>query len=180
MLLNLRVPVYGLPKSHLRYLLNGSLKLHGISLREASVCTFRRHKIELFHHIWPCSVLLNNCIIFTAALLSRYTSNNIIYFTLAYRFSMDIPDLSSEEGLDFLDKYLKDKSYCFGFSPSKADSLIWEELKKAPGEKYENLLRWYRHISSYGSERNVFPNSDIELRFIKREKEAVKPSEVNR
>ena len=91
---------------------------------------------------------------------------------------MDIPDLSSEEGLDFLDKYLKDKSYCFGFSPSKADSLIWEELKKAPCEKYENLLRWYRHISSYGSERKVFPNSDIELRFIKKEKEAVKPSEV--
>ena len=93
---------------------------------------------------------------------------------------MEIPDLSTEEGLDFLDKYFKDKSYCFGFNPSKADALIWDELRKAPSEKHENLLRWYKHIGSYGSERNVFPNpnNDIELHFAKKEKEAKKPAEV--
>ena len=91
---------------------------------------------------------------------------------------MEIPDLACEEGLDFLEKYFKDKSYCFGFHPTKADALIWEELKKAPSEKYENLLRWYRHIASYGSERNIFPKSEIDLLFNKKEKEAKKPSEV--
>ena len=91
---------------------------------------------------------------------------------------MELPDLTCEEGVEFLEQYFKDKSYCFGFHPTKADALIWEELKKAPSEKYENLLRWYRHIASYGSERNIFPKSEIDLLFHKKEKEAKKPSEV--
>ena len=91
---------------------------------------------------------------------------------------MEIPDPACEEGIEFLEKYFKDKSYCFGFYPTKADALIWEELKKPPSEKYENLSRWYRHIASYGSERNIFPKSDIGLLFNKKEKEAKKPSEV--
>ena len=93
---------------------------------------------------------------------------------------MEIPDPACEEGIEFLEKYFKDKSYCFGFYPTKADALIWEKLKKPPSEKYENLSRWYRHIASYGSERNIFPKSDIELLFNKKEKEAKKPSEVKR
>ena len=96
------------------------------------------------------------------------------------RDRMEIPDLTCEEGLEFLEKHFKDKSYCFGFHPTKADALLWEELKKAPSEKQENLLRWYRHIASYGSERNLFPKSDIDLLFNKKEKEAKKPSEVKR
>ena len=96
------------------------------------------------------------------------------------RDGMEIPDLTCEEGLEFLEKHFKDKSYCFGFHPTKADALLWEELKKAPSEKQENLLRWYRHIASYGSERNLFPKSDIDLLFNKKEKEAKKPSEVKR
>ena len=39
MLLSLRFPVYGLPKSHLRSIVSGSLKFDGICLREISVCT---------------------------------------------------------------------------------------------------------------------------------------------
>ena len=49
--LSLRIPVYGLPKSHLRSVVSGSLKFDGICLREISVCTCPRYCIELFHQI---------------------------------------------------------------------------------------------------------------------------------
>ena len=130
----------------------------------------------LFNIISSVSVerLLQSCEYY-----SKYSL--IIDYSLQNSVSMEIPDLSSDEGLDFLNKYFKDKSFCFGFSPTKADSLIWEEMKKSPSEKFENLLRWYKHIASYGSERNIFPkaNNDIEIHFIKKEKEAQKPPEVN-
>ena len=82
---------------------------------------------------------------------------------------MEIPDLSKEEGLNFLDTYLKDKSYMGGYHPTKADISVWDKLKKCPSDKYENVFRWYNHIHSYGSERNSFPNSDIEIKFAQTE-----------
>ena len=79
---------------------------------------------------------------------------------------MEIPDLSKEEGLVFLNNHLKDKSFMGGFQPSKADVSVWEKLKKCPSsEQYENLHRWYNQISSYGSERNTFPVSDLTIKF---------------
>ena len=73
--------------------------------------------------------------------------------------------MSKEEGLNFLDTYLKDKSYIGGYHPTKADISVWDKLRKCPSDKYENVFRWYNHIHSYGSERNSFPNSEIEIKF---------------
>ena len=78
---------------------------------------------------------------------------------------MEIPDLSKEEGLVFLNNHLKDKSFIGGFKPSKADVAVWEKLKKCPSEQYENVHRWHNQITSYGSERNTFPVSDIAIKF---------------
>ena len=43
---------------------------------------------------------------------------------------MEIPDVSKEEGLRFLDQHLKDKSYIGGFLPSRADTLVWDITRK--------------------------------------------------
>ena len=79
---------------------------------------------------------------------------------------LEIPDLSKEEGLVFLNNHLKDKSFIGGFKPSKADVSVWEKLKKSPSsDQYENVHRWHNQISSYGSERNTLPSSDIAIKF---------------
>ena len=82
---------------------------------------------------------------------------------------MEIPDLSKEEGLSFLNTYLKDKSYIGGYHATKADVSVWDKLRKCPSDQYENVFRWYNHIHSYGSERNSLPNSDIEIKFFQPE-----------
>ena len=79
---------------------------------------------------------------------------------------MEIPDLSKEEGLTFLNHYLQDKSFIEGFNPSKADTLVLDKIKSCPSEKFENLYRWYKQISSFDSaEKKQLPNCDIELKF---------------
>jgi len=87
---------------------------------------------------------------------------------------MEIPDLATSEGAQFLDTYLKDRSYVGGFHPSQADAQVWGKLQGAPSEKFENLLRWYNNISSYGQDKKSFPSSDIELKFTQTEKAEVK------
>ena len=83
---------------------------------------------------------------------------------------MEIPELSKEEGLIFLDSYLKDKSYVRGFHPSKADVCIWDKLRKCPSEQHANAYRWYTHLASFSSaERGAFPPSDIEIKFAQTE-----------
>ena len=83
---------------------------------------------------------------------------------------MEIPELSKEEGLIFLDSYLKDKSYVRGFHPSKADVCIWDKLRKCPSEQHCNAYRWYTHLASFSSaERSAFPPSDIEIKFAQTE-----------
>ena len=82
---------------------------------------------------------------------------------------MEIPDLSKEEGLSFLNTYLKDKSYIGGYHATKADVSVWDKLRKCPSDQYENVFRWYNHIHSYGSERNSLPNSEIEIKFFQPE-----------
>ena len=78
---------------------------------------------------------------------------------------MEIPDISKEEGLTFLDNHLKDKSYIGGYNPSKADTLVWDKLKKCPCDKFENVFRWYKHFATFGAERNSLPPSDVEISF---------------
>ena len=83
---------------------------------------------------------------------------------------MEIPELSKEEGLIYLDSYLKDKSYVRGFHPSKADVCIWDKLRKCPSEQHANAYRWYTHLASFSSaERSAFPPSDIEIKFAQTE-----------
>lgn len=104
---------------------------------------------------WPCFIV-------SKTLDFTYILNSSDY---RERIKMEIPDLSKEEGLVFLNNHLKDKSFIGGFKPSKADVSVWEKLKKCPSEQYENVHRWHNQISSYGSERNTFPASDIAIKF---------------
>ena len=78
---------------------------------------------------------------------------------------MEIPDLSKDEGLEYLNNYLSDKSFMDGYKASKADVLVWEKLRKRPTDKYENIVRWFSLISSYGAERNILPSSDLSIKF---------------
>lgn len=78
---------------------------------------------------------------------------------------MEIPDLTKEEGLRFIDTHLKDKSYIGGYNPSKADTLVWDKLKKCPCDNFENVYRWYKHFATFGAERNSLPPSDVEIIF---------------
>jgi len=87
---------------------------------------------------------------------------------------MEIPDLSSSEGAQFLDNYLKDRSYIAGFHPSQADTQVWGKLQGSPSEKFENLCRWYNNITSYGQDKKSFPSSDLEIKFAQTEKSELK------
>lgn len=42
------------------------------------------------------------------------------------------------------------------YTPSQADTAVFEALSGAPSADYVNALRWYNHISSFGGERNSF------------------------
>lgn len=39
----------------------------------------------------------------------------------------------------------------FSYTPSKADSSVFDALGKAPAGQYANIARWYRHIASFSS-----------------------------
>ena len=65
------------------------------------------------------------------------------------------------EDLSNLDEHLKNHSYLGGFTPSKADSSIYEYMLKEKLEaslsKYDNISRWFNHIKSFNnSERQQF------------------------
>jgi len=70
---------------------------------------------------------------------------------------MGFGDLKTPAGLKALNVYLASRSYIEGYTPSKADKVVFEALNGAPGADYVNALRWYNHILSYGGERNSFP-----------------------
>ena len=83
---------------------------------------------------------------------------------------MELPDLGSNEGLQFLDEYLKDKSYISGFHPSQADTQVWGKLQGTPSDIYQNLTRWYNNISSYGQDKKGLPSCDLVLKFAQSDK----------
>jgi len=87
---------------------------------------------------------------------------------------MELPDLGSNEGLQFLDEYLKDKSYISGFHPSQADTQVWGKLQGTPSDIYQNLTRWYNNISSYGQDKKGFPSCDLVLKFAQTDKVELK------
>lgn len=78
-------------------------------------------------------------------------------FPLVHVSNMGFGDLSSDAGLAALNSFLLEHSYIVGFTPSKADEVVYKAVGKAPAAKYGNVARWYRHITSYVSEKFSFP-----------------------
>jgi elongation factor 1-beta len=67
-------------------------------------------------------------------------------------------DLKTPQGIQFLEDYLRAKSYIVGYEPSKADVETFSSIQ-ASQAKTPNVLRWYNHIKSYSdNERAQFPN----------------------
>merc|ERR1712232_1283472 len=48
--------------------------------------------------------------------------------------------------------HLASRSYIAGFVASKDDQDVFGKFKEQPDAKYINVLRWYKHISSYSEE----------------------------
>ncbi|XP_059479608.1 threonine--tRNA ligase 1, cytoplasmic isoform X1 [Neocloeon triangulifer] len=73
---------------------------------------------------------------------------------------MNFGDLSSAEGLRGLDEHLGERSYVDGFEPSQADVGLFQmiTLSKVP-QSLPHLIRWYKHIESFGSAVKLFPPS---------------------
>ncbi|CAH8485309.1 unnamed protein product [Dicrocoelium dendriticum] len=66
-------------------------------------------------------------------------------------------EFSSDSGLRSLDAYLLTRSYIEGYQPSQADCVVYRAVSKKPDAKYENALRWYNHIDSFGAAMESFP-----------------------
>ena len=61
---------------------------------------------------------------------------------------MEFPLLNNKEGLDFLEKFLAEKSYISDFEPTQNDVVVFKALGKEPDAQYVNVLRWYKHVKS--------------------------------
>ncbi|KAA3671113.1 elongation factor 1-beta [Paragonimus westermani] len=70
---------------------------------------------------------------------------------------MGFGDLRSAAGLGALDGFLLSRSYIEGYQPSQADVVVFQCVGERPSDKFENVLRWYKHIESFGDERKAFP-----------------------
>ncbi|KAJ9589234.1 hypothetical protein L9F63_027980, partial [Diploptera punctata] len=74
--------------------------------------------------------------------------------------------LESSKALEVLDSYLRDHSYFDGYTPSQADSTVFEACGGSGGGKifcsedqvYQHLKRWHRHISSFGKNVRLIGN----------------------
>ncbi|XP_050348125.1 elongation factor 1-beta' [Nymphalis io] len=62
---------------------------------------------------------------------------------------MAIGDVKTTQGLGDLNKYLAEKSYLSGYTPSQADVQVFEQVGKAPAASLPHALRWYNQIASY-------------------------------
>ncbi|KAN0047516.1 hypothetical protein ACTA71_001898 [Dictyostelium dimigraforme] len=59
-------------------------------------------------------------------------------------------DLTTENGLVELNKFVSDKTYIVGFVPSSADAQAFTLVKTAPcATKYPHAARWFNTIASY-------------------------------
>ncbi|XP_049829740.1 valine--tRNA ligase [Schistocerca gregaria] len=59
---------------------------------------------------------------------------------------------------EIVDSYLSDYSYLQGYTPSKSDLIVFSALNdNGELERFPNMLRWYKHISSFSSEENKLP-----------------------
>ncbi|XP_026495933.1 elongation factor 1-beta' [Vanessa tameamea] len=62
---------------------------------------------------------------------------------------MAFGDVKTTQGLGDLNKYLAEKSYLSGYTPSQADVQVFEQVGKAPAANLPHALRWYNQIASY-------------------------------
>jgi len=70
---------------------------------------------------------------------------------------MGFTDFKKEAELSNLNSYLLDKSYVEGCLPSQSDAVVFNALKDINHAKFENVVRWYKHISSWSdAERQRF------------------------
>jgi len=70
---------------------------------------------------------------------------------------MGFTDFKKDEDLKNLNTYLLDKSYVEGCLPSQSDAVVFGALKDINHAKYENIVRWYKHIASWSeAERQRF------------------------
>lgn len=76
---------------------------------------------------------------------------------------MDIPDPNSSEGQAFLNDLFLESSFVDGFCATLADAELFKSFTRPPGANYENLVRWYNHIASFGNERKNLPGSQLKL-----------------
>ncbi|RZF41302.1 hypothetical protein LSTR_LSTR000016 [Laodelphax striatellus] len=65
---------------------------------------------------------------------------------------MAIGDLKSKQGVEALNNYLQDRSYIEGYQPTQADVAVFDGLGKSPDATTPHVLRWYKHIKSYGND----------------------------
>ena len=68
-------------------------------------------------------------------------------------------DLNTDASLGHINTHMADRSYVQGYQPSQADTVLFESLGSQPQSSYIHLSRWYRHISSYGKDRSMFPGT---------------------
>ncbi|ODH48347.1 hypothetical protein GX48_05549 [Paracoccidioides brasiliensis] len=71
---------------------------------------------------------------------------------------MGFTDLSCDSGLAIVNHFLSMRSYVVGYTPTQADVVTFKAFKKAPdAAKYPHAARWYKHISSFGTEFTTLP-----------------------
>lgn len=76
---------------------------------------------------------------------------------------MEFPSLNTADGLKYLDSHLTSRSYISDCEPTQNDDTVFRALGHEPSEEFCNVLRWYRHIQSFGSHRKDLPKSSITL-----------------
>jgi len=88
-----------------------------------------------------------------------------------------------ESCLAAVNAHLANRSYIAGYQPSQADTTVYKAVcgNSLPAE-FLHLLRWYRHISSYGNELDKFPGPKqtmAELGFHGATNQAISPDAQN-
>uniref|UniRef100_A0A336LJE6 CSON006141 protein n=1 Tax=Culicoides sonorensis TaxID=179676 RepID=A0A336LJE6_CULSO len=75
---------------------------------------------------------------------------------------MAFGDVKTPKGLQELNKFLEERSYIDGWTPSKADLSVFQALGKAPTGNFPYVQRWYRHIASFSAnERNAWTGNAV-------------------
>jgi hypothetical protein len=79
-------------------------------------------------------------------------TKNLFYLRRKMTSTLEFINVDQPEGLKKLNHYLEDNSYIVGFSPSKYDTYVIEQLDDCPKDgKYPHISRWSRHIKSFSA-----------------------------